>query len=165
VSQILPVSRQRPPGQGVVSADSIVPVLAMLKRFAYPSLISLLILSLAMGGARATPGLGFGLRHQLGSVPGLGWLSPITDIAKLGQHRGGTASFVGEVTRLLPLLNGALYQVTDASGAIWVKTATAPPDLGQQVALRASIRHEAILLRGQDIGEVYAEELERRLSD
>ncbi len=137
----------------------------MLKRFAYPSLISLLILSLAIGGARANPSLGFGLRQQLGSVPGLGWLSPIIDIANLGQHRGGTASFDGEVTRLLPLLNGALYQVTDASGAIWVQTATEPPVLGQLVALRASIHHEAILLRGQDVGELYAEELERRLND
>ncbi|MEB3289308.1 MAG: hypothetical protein VKI82_05300 [Leptolyngbya sp.] len=140
-------------------------MLAMLKRFAYPGLIGLLVLSLAIGGARANPGLGFGLRKELGRVPGLGWLSPITAIANLGQHRGGTASFGGEVTRLLPLLDGALYQVTDPSGAIWVKTAANPPVLGQQVALRASIRHEVILLRGQDIGDVYAEELDRSLTD
>ena len=140
-------------------------MLAMLKRFAYPGIISLLLLSLALGGARATTGLGFDLRKQLGNVRGLGWLSPTTSIGNLGQHRGGTASFEGEVTRLLPLINGALYQVSDPSGAIWVKTTAQPPALGQSVALRASIHHASILIRGQDIGELYAEELDRSLTD
>ncbi len=132
----------------------------MLKRLAYPSLLGLMLISLTLGGARANPGLGFLLREQLGSLPGMGWLSPVTPIADLGQHRGGTAYFEGQVTRHVPLFDGALYQVTDPSGAIWVK-ATTPPDLGQQVSLRAEIRYESILMRGQDIGEAYAEELER----
>jgi hypothetical protein len=139
--------------------------LAMVKRFAYPGLIGLLFISLAIGGARANPGLGFLLREQLGSLPGMGWLSPATPIADLGQHRGGTASFEGQVTRHLPLLEGALYQVTDPSGAIWVQTSAAPPELGQQVAVQATIRHESILMRGQDIGEAYAEELERTVKN
>lgn len=139
--------------------------MAMVKRFATPGLIGLLFLSLAIGGARADPGLVFVLREQIGSLPGLGWLSPTTPIANLGQHRGGTASFEGQVTRQLPLLEGALYQVTDSSGAIWVQTSAAPPELGQIVAVQATIRHESILMRGQDIGEAYAEELERTVKN
>jgi len=137
----------------------------MVKRFTYPGIIGLLLLSLAIGGARANPGLGLLLREHLGNLPGLGWLSPTTPIADLGQHRGGTASFEGQVTRHLPLLDGALYQVTDASGAIWVQTSATPPDLGQQVVVQATIRHESILMRGQDIGEAYAEELERTVKN
>ncbi|MBD2424442.1 hypothetical protein [Phormidium sp. FACHB-1136] len=132
----------------------------MLKRLAYPSLLGLILISLSLGGARANPGLGFLLREQLGNLPGLGWLSPATPIADLGQHRGGTASFEGQVTRHLPLLDGTLYQVTDSSGAIWVQTKATPPEIGQPVAVQATIRHEPILMRGQDIGEAYAEELE-----
>jgi hypothetical protein len=137
----------------------------MFKRLAYPGLVGVMLVSLALGGARSSPSLGFLLREQLGNLPGLGWLSPATPIADLAQYRGGTASFGGQVTRYLPLLDGSLYQVTDNSGAIWVKTATNPPDLGQQVSLRATLRYESILMRGQDIGEHYAEELERTVRD
>jgi hypothetical protein len=137
----------------------------MLKRFAYPGVLGLILISLTLGGARANPGLGFLLREQLGSLPGMSWLSPATPIADLGQHRGGMAYFEGQVTRHLPLLDGVLYQVTDPSGAIWVQTSTSPPDLGQQVSLRATIRYESILMRGQDIGEAYAEELERTVKN
>ncbi|MFH7242330.1 MAG: hypothetical protein ACHWZW_05710 [Spirulina sp.] len=133
----------------------------MFKRLAYPGVLGLILISLTLGGARANPSLGLLLREQLGSLPGMGWLNPATPIADLGQHRGGTAYFEGQVTRHLPLLDGVLYQVTDPSGAIWVKATTPPPDLGQQVSLRATIRYESILMRGQDIGEAYAEELER----
>lgn len=137
----------------------------MFKRFAYPGLIGLLLISLALGGARANPGFGFLLREQLGSLPGFGWISPVIPIADLGQHRGGMAYFEGQVTRHLPLLESVLYQVTDPSGAIWVQANTPPPDLGQQVSLRATIRYESILMRGQDIGEAYAEELERTVKN
>lgn len=133
----------------------------MFKRLAYPGLVGVIVVSLALGGARSSPSLGFLLREQLGNLPGLGWLIPATSIADLAQYRGGTASFGGEVTRHLPLLEGHLYQVTDSSGAIWVKTTDPAPELGQPIALRATIRYESILLRGQDIGEHYAEELER----
>lgn len=137
----------------------------MFKRFAYSGILGLVILSVALGGARANAGLGLSLRKQLGNLPGLGWLSPAIPIATLGQHRGGTASFEGQVTRHLPLLERTLYQVTDASGAIWVKTDAPPPDLGQRVALQASIHYELILMQGQDIGELYAEEIGRVIRD
>lgn len=133
----------------------------MLKRLTYPGVLGLILISLTLGGARANPGLGFLLREQLGNLPGFGWLSPATPIADLAQHRGDTAYFAGQVTRNLPLLNGALYQVTDPSGAIWVQTSGDPPPLNQSVSLQAIIRHESILMQGQDIGETYAEELER----
>lgn len=137
----------------------------MLKRLAYPGLVGMVVISLALGGARANPSLGFLLREQLRGLPGLGWLSPTIPIASVSQHRGGTTSFEGEVTRHLPLLGQSLYEVTDDSGAIWVKTEASPPNLGQRVSLRATIRYESILMRGQDIGEHYAEELERTVQD
>lgn len=134
----------------------------MFKRLVYPSVIGFLLLSLAIGGSRANPGFGAVLRETLANLPGLGWLiSATTPIADLGQYRGGTAYFGGQVTRHLPLLNGALYQVTDSSGAIWVQTSGDPPPLNQAISLQGTLRYETILVQGQDIGELYAEELER----
>lgn len=137
----------------------------MNKRLAYPGLLGLAVVSLAIGGAAANPSLGFSLRDRLRIVPGLGWLSPVSAIAEVGQRRQGTAYLEGQVERHLPLLDQSLYQLTDSSGSIWVLTTQTPPALGEQIALRATIHYESILMRGQDIGEYYAEELGRTIKE
>jgi hypothetical protein len=42
-----------------------------------------------------------------------------------------------------------------------VLSATPAPPLGTAITISANLQYEQILLRGQDIGEYYAEELER----
>jgi hypothetical protein len=71
----------------------------------------------------------------------------------------------GTVERQLPLVDQGLYELADDSGSIWVLSAEAPPPVDASVALRATIQYEQILLQGQNIGEYYAEELERLPSE
>jgi hypothetical protein len=137
----------------------------MIKRLAYPGALGLLLVSLVSCGASANPSLGFALRDRLRGVPGFSWLSPVTPIAEVDQHRQGTTYLEGQVGQLLPLIDQSLYQLTDPSGAIWVVTTAPPPTLGEQVTIRATIHYESILMRGQDIGEHYAEELERMVKE
>lgn len=143
----------------------MIPLPSMFKRFAYPSLIGVFLLSLAMGGARANPGMGGIWRNPLHRLPGLGWLSPTLPIADVEQHRRGTVYLEGQVVQHLPLVNRSLYQLTDDSGSIWVLSAEPPPDLGQRLSLRVTIHYESILMRGQDIGEYYAEEHQRTVQE
>lgn len=92
----------------------------------------------------------------------MGWLRQITPLSDIPAGVSGEQALLqGEVRQQIPLLNQSLYQLQDSSGSIWVLTAGPPPAVGEQVLIQAQIHYEQILLQGQDIGEHYAEELER----
>jgi hypothetical protein len=101
------------------------------------------------------------LRDRVSQVPGLAWLDPVTPVATVGQNQGDTVYLEGEVDQRLPLGGQNLYQLTDDSGSVWVVTPNPPPSAGEPIRIRVTIRYESILVQGQDIGEYYAEELER----
>jgi hypothetical protein len=136
-----------------------------MKRLASPGLISLVLVALTSCAISTDPSLGFVLRDRLRQLPGLAWLKPIVPLAEVGQHRQSIALLQGQVDQHLPLVGQTLYQLTDNSGRLWVITTEPPPPLGAQVTLRATIHYKSILMRGQDIGEYYAEELERTLEE
>ncbi|HEY9881077.1 MAG TPA: hypothetical protein V6D29_21635 [Leptolyngbyaceae cyanobacterium] len=99
---------------------------------------------------------------QSGSIPGLGWLRQVTPISQAANPQARTPVFLqGQVQQQIPLLNQWLYEIQDDSGKIWILTATPPPNSGSVVLVRSQIRYEQVLLQGKDIGEYYAEELER----
>ncbi|MBD0267526.1 MAG: hypothetical protein ICV77_04450 [Cyanobacteria bacterium Co-bin8] len=102
---------------------------------------------------------------SLGAVPGLGWLrsaTPVSDIPALTANATDAETHLeGQVQQQVPLFNQWLYELKDDSGSIWVLTPTSPPATGETVVIRARIHYEPILVQGNDIGEHYAEELER----
>lgn len=130
-------------------------------RFTYYGAIGLALVAVTSCGASVDAGVGYALRDRLSTWPGLAWLDPITPIGEASQSQRDTIYLAGTAGRQLPLVGQGLYELTDDSGSIWVLSAAAPPPQGEPVTLRAAIRYEQILLRGQDIGEYYAEELER----
>ncbi|HEY9738211.1 MAG TPA: hypothetical protein V6D06_18090, partial [Trichocoleus sp.] len=99
----------------------------------------------------------------ISSVPGLGWLRPVTPLSQATTEttEPSPAFLQGQVQQQIPMFNQWLYQLQDGSGSIWVVTTTEPPAVGETVLIRAQIHYEQVLLEGQDIGEHYAEELER----
>ncbi|MEA5450698.1 hypothetical protein VB780_19115 [Leptolyngbya sp. CCNP1308] len=130
-------------------------------RFTYYGVVGLALVAVTSCGASVDATVGYSLRDRLSTWPGLAWLDPITPIGEAGQSQSDLVYLAGTVGRHLPLVGQGLYELVDDSGSIWVLSATPPPTVGEPVTLRATIRYEQILLRGQDIGEYYAEELER----
>ena len=82
-------------------------------------------------------------------------------LGEVGRHGQGTVYLQGQVERHLSLVGQSLYQLQDGSGEIWVLSPQAPPSLGTQVTIRARLHYESILMADQEVGEHYAEELER----
>lgn len=102
------------------------------------------------------------LTSRVSTVPGLGWLQPVTPVGEISSQSAPSQTLLqGEVQQQAPLINQWLYLLQDASGGIWVLTSTPPPAIGETVSVRVQIRYEPILMQGNDIGEYYAEELER----
>lgn len=101
------------------------------------------------------------LRDRVSQVPGLAWLDPVTPVATVDQNRGDAVYLEGQIDQVLSLGGQDLYQLTDDSGSVWVLTPNPPPSAGAPIRIRATIRYESILVQGQDVGEYYAEELER----
>jgi hypothetical protein len=131
------------------------------RRFTHLSVVGLALVAIASCGASVDATVGYALRDRMSRVPGLAWLDPVTPIAAVGQSRRTTVYLAGAVERQLPLVGQGLYQLVDDSGAIWVISSGTPPPVGTVLTVRATIQYEQILLRGQDVGEHYAEELER----
>ncbi len=134
-------------------------------RFTACGVVGLALVAVTSCGASVDATVGYGLRDRLSTWPGLAWLDPVTPIAEASQSGRSTLYLAGTVERQLPLVSQGLYELVDDSGAIWVLSATPPPSLGTAIAIRANLQYEQILLGGQDIGEYYAEELERLPQD
>jgi hypothetical protein len=107
------------------------------------------------------------LTSTISTLPGLSRLRNVTPVGEVpaltsDPAAAGETHLEGQVQQQVPLLNQWLYELTDDSGSIWVLTATPPPAPGESVIIRARIHYEAVVVQGSDIGEHYAEELERQ---
>jgi hypothetical protein len=131
------------------------------RRFTHLTVVGLALVAIASCGASVDATVGYALRDRLRRLPGLAWVDPVTPIAEVGESPRTTVYLAGRVERHLPLVGQGLYELVDDSGAIWVISTGMPPPVGTVLTVRATILYEQILLGGQDIGEHYAEELER----
>ncbi|MGB3200812.1 MAG: hypothetical protein WBA99_07915 [Nodosilinea sp.] len=127
--------------------------------------LGLALVAITSCGASLDVGVVYGLRDRLSTWPGLASLDPVTPIAEVSQSQRSTVYLEGTVERHLPLVGQGLYELVDESGAIWVLSSTTPPPVGTLITIRAAIQYEQILLQGQDIGQSYAQELERLPQD
>lgn len=123
--------------------------------------VGLALVAMTSCGASLDATVGYRWRDRLSSWPGLAWLDPVTPIAEISQSDRSTVVLAGTVERQLPLVGQGLYELADESGTIWVLSTASLPAVDTPLAIRAKLQYEQILLRGQDIGEYYAEELER----
>lgn len=69
----------------------------------------------------------------------------------------------GSVMQQLSILNGALYQLDDGTGQVWVLTQQAAPSVGERVYIKGILRYEPIVIHGADLGDYYLEEKQREL--
>jgi hypothetical protein len=86
----------------------------------------------------------------------------VTSINQLQQSRPRVPTQVnlrGKVQKLVPLAGATAYQLQDSSGSIWVISPNRP-NVGDILLIRGQTRYEAIIVTGQDRGEVYIQEQE-----
>ncbi|MCD8485168.1 MAG: hypothetical protein LRZ84_00025 [Desertifilum sp.] len=93
----------------------------------------------------------------------LGMPANVTNISELqGRSRSGATVYVrGKVVQQVPLLDARVYSIEDASGRINIWTQGAMPQIGEEITVRGKLQFKSIAVEGQEIGEVYVEEMER----
>lgn len=93
----------------------------------------------------------------------LGISGNVTNISELQEQArsGSTVSVQGKVVQLVPLLEARVYSLEDESGRISVLTQGKMPQLGEELTIRGKLQYQSIPVEGQEIGEVYLEELQR----
>ncbi|MCT7949106.1 hypothetical protein NG798_04845 [Ancylothrix sp. C2] len=113
------------------------------------------------------PALRFGgISILLGAILGCGSFAqnmPVTNIADIRQNRSNysTIYLKGRVENQAPFLGTGAYQVRDETGSIWVFTTQSLPNKGDEILLKGEVQYKSIPLAGQDLGEVYIDELEQ----
>ena len=130
------------------------------RRFGYLLLVALgCLLGACSPSPEASPPIQ-GVFSSLPKIDGLRGTQPIELLTNTPAETG-VNNIKGTVVQHVPLVEQWLYQIDDASGSLWVLTSVEPPAVGSQVLIKAQVQYERILLSGSDIGEHYAQELER----
>lgn len=108
-----------------------------------------------------------GISLLLGGILGCGSLAqmnaPVTNIREIQENHANysTIYLKGRVENQAPFLGTGAYQVRDETGSIWVFTTQGLPNKGDEIVVKGEVQYKSIPLAGQDLGEVYIEELEQ----
>lgn len=90
-------------------------------------------------------------------------VNSIADIQQKPQPEANV-SLKGKVQNRVPFLGTGAYQLQDNTGSIWVLTKQAIPQKGELILIKGLVRYKGITFKelvGQDLGEVYIEEIEQ----
>ena len=125
--------------------------------FARLSLVQRTMLSLILGGL-----IGCNSLANLGvALPYLGE-PPLSTIAKLkDQPKGSIVVIQGTVSKYVPFIGSAAYQIQDKTGTVWIKSTNPLPQSGQNVIVKAKVDFQSIEVASQELGEIYLLELEQ----
>lgn len=83
--------------------------------------------------------------------------TPIASLMKLPK-RDSTVYLKGKVGDRVPLLGGTVYKLQDPTGEIWVLTQKQPPNAGEEVMVKGTLRFQSISINNQEQGSVYVEQ-------
>lgn len=109
---------------------------------------------------------GVGLASCSGSHLGIGGINlsqlgvSVTKISDIKDNKQGTVYLQGQVATRAPFLEAGAYKLQDATGAIWVITKQALPNLGDQVLIKGQLQFQSIPVSGQELGEVAVQQEE-----
>jgi len=104
--------------------------------------------------------------NSIASLPPLNNLMSQWSVTSIGQllqtrSQNTVVTLRGKVQAIVPLVGNSAYQLEDTSGKIWVLTSNPNlPKVGDILMIKAQTRYEAILIAGQDRGELYLQEQE-----
>lgn len=65
----------------------------------------------------------------------------------------------GRVGDRVPVLDGTVYELQDATGKVWILTKGQPPNVGEEAVVKGIVRYKSILLDGKEQGSLYVEQV------
>ncbi len=83
--------------------------------------------------------------------------TPIEVLLKLPKQ-ASTVYVKGKVGDRVPLLGGTVYKLQDPTGEIWVLTQQPPPNSGDEVVVKGTLRYQSISINNQEQGSAYVEQ-------
>ena len=88
----------------------------------------------------------------------------ITSIAEIRRNWKDypTVSLKGKVGKHIPFLESSAYEIEDSTGRIWVFTTKPIPKPQGEVWVEGKPQFMSIPIAGQELGEIYIQELKRR---
>lgn len=88
------------------------------------------------------------------------WGGNVTKISDISQKKASTTTVYlqGKVATRAPFLKAGAYKLQDATGTIWVLTNQTVPNVGDKVVIKGQLQFQTILVKGQELGEVYVQE-------
>ena len=93
----------------------------------------------------------------------IGSTQPIETLSR--DRVGQTVQIEGTVLQAAPLLEDTLYQLTDATGTVWVRSAEASPAINDTVRVTGVLQYQEIVVSDIDLGEYYLQETTRTAID
>jgi len=82
---------------------------------------------------------------------------PIANLQTASPNSPGVA-VKGKVGDQVPILEGTVYQLQDATGKIWVLTKQPAPNSGEEVVVKGTVRYKPISINGKEQGSIYLEQ-------
>ena len=84
---------------------------------------------------------------------------PITSIAALQkpEMRNVEVYLKGTVGDRVPILDGTVYPLQDATGTVWILTQSTAPNSGEEITVKGTVRFKSIALDGKEQGSIYVE--------
>lgn len=86
-------------------------------------------------------------------------ITPIGEIKLAANQQQQSLYFQGKVVKYAPMLTQQGYQISDATGKIWLFTRRHNHwQIGQEVSFKGKVKYDDITLAGKQYGEVYLEQ-------
>jgi hypothetical protein len=102
-------------------------------------------------------GCGSFLTRELGFFT----LSSVSELKEAEQSSQGESVYVqGKVIQIIPLIESSAYQLQDYSGTLWVIKSGNPPQIGDYVTVKGTLKYQDIEVEEHELGEFYLEEAE-----
>lgn len=89
----------------------------------------------------------------------------IEEIKTSADSENKSVNVEGNVTQVIPLVNGFAFEIEDNTGTIWVMTTGEKPEVGQRISTQATVNREEIMIAEQDMSSVYLQQIVEQEED
>ncbi|MBD2022759.1 hypothetical protein H6F43_21485 [Leptolyngbya sp. FACHB-36] len=86
--------------------------------------------------------------------------TPIADV-QTATKQNATVHLKGRVGNRVPIVGASVYELQDSTGSIWVLSTQSPPNSGDEVFIKGTLRSQRLQQNNQTQDSVYVEQQEQ----